>query len=405
MSDDLQSNPDTKDSHKPVATQKYSSPPRKVRLVGVKTSNYEMVFRFSTTLRQIRVDDWVLLQLNKEDEDVGRVLYVSEEKPGESIQDRVYMGNFNKIVKVLSGSERKMLASREEMEKLAKAFCREQIKGLKLEMKLSRVRYVSLGNKAIFYFTAENRVDFRELVRLLGSRLKIRVEMRHVGVRDETKLLGGLGSCGQAFCCSRYLQKFHPVSVRMAKNQDLSLNPEGISGVCGRLLCCLAFENETYKTLRAELPKPKSHVWTLDGKEAVVNEVHTLAQKVGVQFEGGVRAMLPNCELCRKKPIIAEKSPPLPEEVTIKPDKKVIPSEKRRTPHKKESSGLAKTERKPKGQPALKTHSPGSQQKSVQPTSVQPTSEEKTTTPTSQEKRRRRRRRKRSGPKENKPSP
>ncbi|MBF0099229.1 MAG: hypothetical protein HQM05_18060, partial [Magnetococcales bacterium] len=218
---------------------------RNNKLVGVRVTSSGMVYRFLSTLKELKNGDLVYLH-GKEEEVLGEVLYVVEAQPGDNLQERLYTGSFDKIGRILSEAERQFVADKEALERRAKQLCREKIEELQLDMRLSHVHYQPGGGRIVVYFTAENRVDFRELVRLLGTQLKVRVEMRHIGVRDETKLLGGLGLCGNAFCCTTYLKRFHPVSVRMAKNQELSLNPEGISGTCGRLLCCLEYENSTY---------------------------------------------------------------------------------------------------------------------------------------------------------------
>ena len=265
-----------------------------------------MVYRFFTTFRNVKIGDEVLLRA-KEREESGVVVFVSEEGSRESFQDRRYVGVYDGSdvqemgIYILSGEDRAFFKTRAEKELAARVFCREKIREMKLEMKLSRVSYLFKNNKALFYFTAENRVDFRELVRVLGSHLKIRVEMRHVGVRDETKILGGIGLCGNEFCCSKHLKKFHPVSVRMAKNQELSLNPDGISGTCGRLLCCLEYENATYQQLREGLPKIKKSIRTVDGREGVVGSVLPLLESVVVHFNDGTHSRVGKCDLCVKQ--------------------------------------------------------------------------------------------------------
>jgi cell fate regulator YaaT (PSP1 superfamily) len=170
------------------------------------------------------------------------------------------------------------------LEKEAAAFtlCREGIAELKLPMKLVGVDYLHGGNKAVFYFSSEGRVDFRDLVRELARRLHIRVEMRQIGVRDAARMLGGIGSCGQPLCCSRYLREFTPVSIRMAKNQDLVLNPEKVSGICGRLLCCLAYEDAHYREAAKNMPRVGRRVVTPDG-EGRVRDRDVLRRIVRVQ--------------------------------------------------------------------------------------------------------------------------
>ena len=273
------------------------------RLIGVRVAASGMVYRFISLLQEIKVGDAVLLHGKAEEESVGWVVFVLEENGEESFQERLFTGGFAKIVRVLSGAERRFFdpnnrtSGQAALESRAKTICQAKIQELQLPMRLSKVQYLLGGSKLLVYFTAESRVDFRELVRILGSRLKARVEMRHIGVRDEAKLLGGLGLCGREFCCSSHLKRFHPVSVRMAKNQELSLNPEGISGACGRLLCCLEYENSTYQALREGLPKIKQSAQTLDGRQGVVYAVHPLTGTVDLQLTDGTRACCARCEL------------------------------------------------------------------------------------------------------------
>ena len=164
------------------------------------------------------------------------------------------------------------------------AICKEKIKEHGLEMKLISAEYTFDNSKVLFYFTADGRIDFRELVKDLASVFKIRIELRQVGVRDETKLMGGLGGCGRPLCCASYLSDFVPVSIRMAKEQNLSLNPQKISGVCGRLMCCLKNEAETYEYLNASLPKEGQTVTAPDGREGKAESLNVLRQKVRVLF-------------------------------------------------------------------------------------------------------------------------
>jgi len=162
--------------------------------------------------------------------------------------------------------------------------CLELIEKLKLPMNLSRVVFFEELNKSVFYFTAEGRIDFRELVKQLASKLRHRIEMRQVGVRDEAKSITGFGICGESLCCSSFLQEFNPVTIRMAKDQGLALNPSKISGVCGRLMCCLQFEHATYRELIKEMPKMGKIITTPDGKGKVIqNDI--LRQKVTVRLE------------------------------------------------------------------------------------------------------------------------
>ncbi len=173
---------------------------------------------------------------------------------------------------------------RENREKEKEAFniCLEKIRKHGLEMKLIDAEYTFDNNKVLFYFTADGRIDFRELVKDLASVFRTRIELRQIGVRDETKILGGIGICGRTLCCHTYLSEFAPVSIKMAKVQNLSLNPAKISGICGRLMCCLTNEEETYEELNRQLPGVGDHVTAPEGLHGEVQAVHVLRQIVKV---------------------------------------------------------------------------------------------------------------------------
>ena len=178
--------------------------------------------------------------------------------------------------------DRAIEAKNKEKEKEAFKICQEKIKKHNLEMKLIDAEYTFDNNKVLFYFTADGRIDFRELVKDLASVFKTRIELRQVGVRDETKIMGGIGICGRPLCCHSYLSEFIPVSIKMAKEQNLSLNPTKISGVCGRLMCCLKNEEETYEVLNSKLPGIGDTVTTADGLRGEVHSVNVLRQTVKV---------------------------------------------------------------------------------------------------------------------------
>jgi len=175
-----------------------------------------------------------------------------------------------------------------ERERQAFALCLDRIKSRNLDMKLVKVEYLHDGSRSIFYYTAEQRVDFRDLVKDLAHELHTRIEMRQIGVRDESKLVGGLGNCGRIVCCASFLTEFSPVSVRMAKDQCLAMNPAKVSGVCGRLMCCLSFEHPVYQELLAKMPKRGSSVETPDGK-GVVLDLNPLLKTVLVQLEESLK--------------------------------------------------------------------------------------------------------------------
>ncbi len=182
--------------------------------------------------------------------------------------------------------ERVKTEEERKRERQALAKCKELVAQRGLEMSVVRADINSDGGKILFYFTAENRVDFRELVKELASTFHARIELRQIGVRDETKMLGGLGICGQPYCCCRFLDKFQPVSIKMAKTQNLSLNPTKISGACGRLMCCLKYEQGAYEDAVKRCPKKESFVETPDGP-GTVSDVNYLREKVKVRIENG----------------------------------------------------------------------------------------------------------------------
>ncbi|MBC8284785.1 MAG: sporulation protein [Nitrospinae bacterium] len=192
--------------------------------------------------------------------------------------------SFYKVLRVANENDFQAENRRLSVEKKAKAFCAEKILELKLPMSLSRVVHQPHMNKTIFFFTAEGRVDFRQLIRDLASNLRHRIEMKQVGVRDEAKVIGGFGICGETLCCSSWLPDFTPVTIKMAKNQGLALNPSKISGVCGRLMCCLQYEHDNYKEMVKDMPRVNSQVQTPDGPGKVLkNEI--LAQRVMVRLD------------------------------------------------------------------------------------------------------------------------
>lgn len=183
------------------------------------------------------------------------------------------------IIRIANDEDRIHHAENLAKKEKSLAICQEKINNRKLEMKLVDVEYTFDNSKVIFYFTADGRVDFRDLVKDLASAFKTRIELRQIGVRDETKMIGGIGSCGRALCCSTWLSDFAPVSIKMAKVQNLSLNPTKISGICGRLMCCLQFENAAYCDLRRGMPDVGERISTQDGK-AIVFDVNILENKI-----------------------------------------------------------------------------------------------------------------------------
>ncbi len=189
-----------------------------------------------------------------------------------------------KIIRGANAEDIKIVEVNRKKETEAFAFCEKKVEQLGLDMKLVEVECTFDGSKMLFYFTSDDRVDFRELVKILASQYRTRIEMRQIGVRDVSKMIGGLGICGRPFCCSQFLDDFHPVSIKMAKEQGLSLNPSKISGTCGRLLCCLKYEQDSYEYLAKITPRVGSIVDTREGR-GTVTESNLLTGKLKVSLE------------------------------------------------------------------------------------------------------------------------
>ena len=191
---------------------------------------------------------------------------------------------FNRILRIANDNDFQAENRRHRVEEKAKTLCSGKIEELELPMNLSRVVHQPHMNKTIFFFTAEGRVDFRQLIRALASNLRHRIEMKQVGVRDEAKVIGGYGVCGETLCCSTWLPEFTPVTIKMAKNQGMALNPSKISGVCGRLMCCLQYEHDNYKALIKNLPRINSQIQTPEGPGRVLKH-EILEQRIVVRLE------------------------------------------------------------------------------------------------------------------------
>jgi cell fate regulator YaaT (PSP1 superfamily) len=202
-----------------------------------------------------------------------------------SVPEETVVQPLKAVIRVATQEDDARAQKNRAREKDALRICQEKIQKHGLEMKLIDAEYTFDNNKVLFYFTADGRIDFRELVKDLAAVFRMRIELRQIGVRDETKILGGIGICGRPLCCHSYLSEFVPVSIKMAKEQNLSLNPTKISGVCGRLMCCLKNEEETYEYLNSRLPAIGETVTTLDGRKGEVSSVSVLRQKVKVLFD------------------------------------------------------------------------------------------------------------------------
>ena len=211
--------------------------------------------------------------------DYGQVIAGAEEFKGEKPEDTP-----KKVVRIATPEDMEQVKKNKQDVRNVFETASKKILERKLLMKLVAAEYSFDRSKVIFYFTAEGRVDFRELVRDLAHMFKARIELKQIGVRDEVKMFGGYGCCGRELCCAAYLKDFEPVTIRMAKQQNMPLNPEKISGVCGRLMCCLSYEYETYKEFSKGLPKEGSYIQTKEGKGRVIS-VNTLKQEVIVELE------------------------------------------------------------------------------------------------------------------------
>jgi len=203
-----------------------------------------------------------------------------------AVEDSAVVQPLRPVVRIATEEDKKSVQAGKDKEKEAFDYCHRKIKDFGLDMKLVNVEFGFDGNKILFFFTSDGRVDFRDLVRDLAGMFRTRIELRQIGVRDEAKMLGGLGVCGKAFCCAQFLTEFHPVSIKMAKTQGLSLNPTKISGSCGRLMCCLKYEECAYEDLVKKAPKIDAFVETPSGKGSVIN-VNLLRGNAKVRLEDG----------------------------------------------------------------------------------------------------------------------
>ena len=247
-----------------------------IKVIGVRFRTAGKIYYFDPAGLDIKIGDNVIVETARGIE-YGYVVLGNRE-----VTDDKIIQPLKQVIRMATDEDRVIEAKNKEREKEAFKICLEKIRKRGLEMKLIDAEYTFDNNKVLFYFTADGRIDFRELVKDLAAVFKTRIELRQVGVRDETKILGGIGICGRALCCHSYLSEFIPVSIKMAKEQNLSLNPTKISGVCGRLMCCLKNEEETYQVLNSKLPNIGDFVTADDGLKGEVHSVNVLRQLVKV---------------------------------------------------------------------------------------------------------------------------
>ena len=249
------------------------------RVIGVRFRDNGKIYYFASEQFEVEVGQNVIVETARGVE-YGRVVLGNRE-----IHDEKIIATLKPVIRIATPEDDKIQENNKEKSKEAYKICIEKIKKHKLAMKLIDCEYTFDNNKVLFYFTADGRIDFRELVKDLASVFKTRIELRQIGVRDETKIMGGIGICGRTLCCHAHLSEFVPVSIKMAKEQNLSLNPTKISGMCGRLMCCLKHEEETYEYLNRKLPNVGDYVTTDDGLKGEVHSVNVLRQLVKVLIE------------------------------------------------------------------------------------------------------------------------
>ncbi len=250
-----------------------------IKVIGVRFRKAGKIYYFDPAGMDILQNQHVIVETARGVEYGTVVLGCREVEDGKVIQP------LKPVIRIATDADDATAVKNKEKEKKAFNICLEKIKKHNLEMKLIDTEYTFDNNKVLFYFTADGRIDFRELVKDLAAVFKTRIELRQIGVRDETKAVGGISICGRPLCCSSYLSDFVPVSIKMAKEQNLSLNPTKISGVCGRLMCCLKNEEETYEDLNSKLPNIGDNVTTDEGLKGVVQSVSVLRQNVKVLVE------------------------------------------------------------------------------------------------------------------------
>ena len=264
-----------------------------VEIISVRFKEGGKQYYFNPNGQQFQVGDGVIVDTTRGTE-YGLCTH------GNSMIDEIeLMAPLRPVVRKATQEDKLTLERNKEKEKKAFAICQEKIAQHGLDMKLVEAEYSFEGNKVLFFFTSDGRVDFRALVKDLPGTIHARIELRQIGVRDEARMLGGLGICGRPFCCAQFLDEFQPVSIKMAKTQNLSLNPTKISGACGRLMCCLKYEQDAYEDLVKHAPKQESFVETPDGA-GTVSSVNLLRQTVQVRLDSAPETpkCYHNCELC-----------------------------------------------------------------------------------------------------------
>jgi len=252
----------------------------KMIIVGLRESSQIFLYKASNLNFTVKEGDFVIVEHDR-GLDYGKII-----SPTENPMCYKTKEHLKKIIRVATDCDVRQIEENRGRAKEAFNTCIKKIEEHKLDMKLVQAEYSFDRSKIIFYFTADGRVDFRNLVKDLAKIFKARIELRQIGVRDEARLFGGFGSCGRELCCAKFLKDFEPVTMKMAKEEGLPLNPPKISGLCGRLMCCLSFEYQTYKILSKGLPREGDHVNTPQGKGRVIN-INVFKRSATVELEGG----------------------------------------------------------------------------------------------------------------------
>jgi len=250
------------------------------KVVGVRFKPAGKIYDFSCGAFVLEYDDAVIV---KTEQGLGFGFVAT---PPVSDSQRVSKTPLKKVYRLANEDDFRQREKNSALEERAKEYCKSCVDTLKLKMNLFSVESTFDTSKLTFYFTADGRVDFRELIKMLLKEFRVRIEMRQVGIRNQAKMCGGLGRCGRVLCCSSFINNFDPVSIKMAKEQGLSLNPTKISGLCGRLMCCLTFENETYKREKRDCPSFGSIIKTESGQGKIIRH-NVIQKKVIVKFEDG----------------------------------------------------------------------------------------------------------------------
>ena len=320
------------------------------KIIGVQFQKNGKLYYFDANGFEIKAGDYVVV-------DTARGLDLGEVTMGvREIDESSWRTPLKKTIRI--ATEQDIQHSRENRQKEKEAFsiCQKKIAEHKLEMKLVSVEYAFDNSKILFFFTANGRVDFRSLVKDLASIFKMRIELRQIGVRDEAKMLGGLGPCGRPICCGSFLEQFQPVSIKMAKEQNLSLNPTKISGVCGRLMCCLKYEQDHYEQTRKKMPRIGREVETPDGT-GPVTDLNIVKETVFVRLTNGDTSEI------REYPLEQIVRPHEPAPVPAQPAKPAVPGEEDSAPAKNEKTEIKKEAREPRPQRPTPSAAEGDERK------------------------------------------